>query len=192
MNEEQIGEIRERELTSGRSPAAITAAALVILVCLYALFEAALKALGQEPLVATPETWWLWISTLPGNLEPAGLGAIGLASALFGLLLLVHGLRRGRRARHSLACEDAILIVDDQVLAASLARRARAEAGVGPGQVLVTVNGERVEVQLSPTSGTPVNPAAVVAGLEDELRLNLVEPVPRVYLRVAERGVVGQ
>lgn len=190
--QEQPGGIRERELTSGRSPAAIAAAALVILVCLYALFEAALKALGQEPLVATPETWWLWISTLPGSLPPAGLGAIGLASALFGLLLLVHGLRRGRRARHSLACEDAILIVDDQVLAASLARRARAEAGVGPGQVLVTVNGERVEVQLSPTSGTPVNPAAVVAGLEDELRLNLVEPAPRVYLRVAERGVVGQ
>ncbi len=189
---EQPGGIRERELTSGRSPAAIAAAALVILVCLYALFEAALKALGQEPLVATPETWWLWLSTLPGSLPPAGLAAIGLASALFGLLLLVHGLRRGRRARHALACEDAILIVDDQVLAASLARRARAEAGVGPGQVLVTVNGERVEVQLSPTSGTPVNPAAVVAGLEDELRLNLVEPAPRVYLRVAERGVVGQ
>ena len=190
--QEQPDGIRGRELTSGRSPASIAAAALVILVCLYALFEAALKALGQEPLVATPETWWRWISTLPGNLPPAGLGAIGLALALFGLLLLVHGLRRGRRARHSLACEEAILIVDDQVLAASLARRARVEAGVGPGQVLVTVNGERVEVQLSPTSGTPVNPAAVVAGLEDELRLNLVEPAPQVHLRVAERGVVGQ
>ena len=51
-----------------------------------------------------------------------------------------------------------VLMVDDQVLAASLARRARTDAAVGPGQVLVTVHGERVEVQLSPTSGTPVKP----------------------------------
>lgn len=184
--------IRERELTSGRSPAAITAATLVILVCVYALFEAALKALGQEALVASPGTWWRWISTLPGNLEPAALGAIGLGACGLGLVLLIHGVRRGRRARHGLGCEDAILIVDDQVLAAVLARRARSEAGVGPGQVLVTVNHERVEVQLSPTSGTPVDPTTVAAGLEEELRMNLVEPPPRVRVRVAERGVVGQ
>ncbi|GAA5225846.1 hypothetical protein [Paeniglutamicibacter antarcticus] len=188
----QVPRIRERELTSGRSPAAITAAVLVILVCVYALFEAALKALGQEALVASPGTWWQWISTLPGSLEPVALGAIGLGTSVLGLVLLLHGLRRGRRARHGLGCEDSILIVDDQVLAAVLARRARSEAGVGPGQVLVTVNHERVDVQLSPTSGTPVDPATIAAGLEEELRVNLVEPPPRVRVRVAERGVVGQ
>lgn len=188
----QVPRIRERELTSGRSPAAITAAVLVILVCVYALFEAALKALGQEALVASPGTWWHWISTLPGSLEPAALGAIGLGTSVLGLVLLLHGLRRGRRARHGLGCEDSILIVDDQVLAAVLARRARSEAGVGPGQVLVTVNHERIDVQLSPTSGTPVDPVTIAAGLEEELRMNLVEPPPRVRVRVAERGVVGQ
>lgn len=188
----QDARIRECELTSGRSPATITVAVLIVLVCLYSLFETALKALGQEPLVASPETWWHWISTLPGNLEPAGQGAMGLAAALLGLVLLLHGVRRGRRARHALACEDAVLIVDDQVLAAGLARRARADAGVGPGQALVTVHRERVDVQLSPTSGTPIDPALVVAGLEDELRSNLVEPAPRVFIRVAQRGVIGQ
>ncbi|MBV1779448.1 hypothetical protein KRR55_10020 [Paeniglutamicibacter sp. ABSL32-1] len=191
MREDNAG-IRERELTSGRSPAAIAVALLALLGCLYALLEVALRALGQEAWLAAPDTWWHWGSTLPGRLEPAAQVAIGLCAAFLGLVLLLHGLRRGRHARHALACEDGVLVVDDQVLAASLARRARAEAGVGPGQALVTVNRDRVDVQLSPTSGTPINPALVVAGLEDELRTNLVEPLPQVHIRVAERGVIGQ
>lgn len=188
----KLDEIRERELTSGRSPAVLTGAIIVILVCLYALFEAALRALGQEPMVAAPETWWSWISSMPGTTEPAALALLGLGVGLIGLVLLSHGLRRGRRARHSLACEDAILIVDDQVLAAGLARRARSAAGVGPGQALVTVHRERVEVQLSPTSGSPIDPASVAAAIEDELRANLVEPQPQVHIRVSSSGVIGQ
>ena len=191
MREDNKG-IRERELTSGRSPAAIAVAVLALLACLYALLETALKALGQEALLASPETWWRWSFALPGSLDPAGQVAIGLCALVFGVVLLVHGLRRGRRARHALACEDGVLVVDDQVLAASLARRARAEAGVGPGQALVTVNRDRVDVQLSPTSGIPVNPAHVVAGLEDELRTSLVEPLPQVFIRVSDSGVIGQ
>lgn len=185
-------DIRERELTSGRSPAAVTVALLILLTCIYVLLETALKALGQEPLLAAPDTWWSRASALPGGSEIAGQVAVGLCVMVFGLVLLAHGLRRGRRARHALACEDGVLIVDDQVLAAGLARRARAEAGVGRGQALVTVHRDRVEVQLSPTSGIPVDPARVVAGLEDELRTNLVTPLPKVFVRVAERGVIGQ
>ena len=185
-------DIRERELTSGRSPAAVTVALLILLACIYVLLETALKALGQEPLLAAPDTWWSRVSALPAEMELAGHVAVGLCVMVFGLVLLAHGLRRGRRARHALACEDGVLIVDDQVLAAGLARRARAEAGVGRGQALVTVHRDRVEVQLSPTSGIPVNPANVIAGLEDELRTNLVTPLPQVFVRIAERGVIGQ
>ena len=184
--------IRERELTSGRSPAAIVLAALVILVCIYALFEATLKAIGQEPLVAMPETWWSWMAALPGNADPLVLASAGLGIALLGVLFTVHAFRRGRLARHSMGCEDAVLVMDDQVLAAALARRARLEAAVGPGQVLVVVNRERIEVQVRPTSGTPLGPSAILAGLEDELRLNDVEPMPRITVRVAESGVIGQ
>ena len=46
----------------------------------YALFEAALKALGQKPLIAMHETWWHWISTLPGNVNPVIVALAGLAS----------------------------------------------------------------------------------------------------------------
>ena len=192
MNHDEHEEIRERELTSGRSPAAIVLAGLVILVCIYALFEAALKAIGQKPLLAMPETWWRWIATLPGNVDPSILAMAGLASMLVGLLFLVQAFRRGRLAKHSMGFQDAVLIMDDQVLAAALVRRARLEAAVGPGQVLVVVNREQIDVQVRPTSGTPLDPSTIIAGLEDELRINAVEPMPHIRVRVAESGVIGQ
>ena len=95
-------------------------------------------------------------------------------------------------AKHSMRCEDAVLVMDDQVLAATLARRARREAAVGPGQVLVVVNREQIDVQVRPTSGTPLDPSTILAGLEDELRINAVEPMPHIRVRVAESGVIGQ
>lgn len=192
MTTEELEEIRERELTSGRSPAAIVLAGLIILVCIYALFEATLKAIGQVPLLAMPETWWSWIATLPGNVDPVVLASAGLAIALLGVLFIAHAFRRGRLAKHSMRCEDAVLVMDDQVLAAALARRARLEAAVGPGQVLVVVNREQIDVQVRPTSGTPLGSSMIVAGLEDELRINAVEPMPRIAVRVAESGVIGQ
>lgn len=192
MTLEEYAEIRERELTSGRSPAAIVIASLVMLVGIYALFEAVLKAIGQKPLLAMPEIWWRWIATLPGIVDPVVVALAGLASVFLGVLFLAHAFRRGRLAKHSMRCEDAVLIMDDQVLAATLARRARLEAAVGPGQVLVVVKGEQIDVQVRPTSGTPLGPSAIVAGLEDELRINAVEPTPHISVRIAESGVIGQ
>lgn len=192
MTLEELEKIRERELTSGRSPLAIVLASLIILGCIYALFEAVLKAIGQKPLLAMPETWWRWISTLPGNADPVILALAGLASLLLGVLFIAHAFRRGRLAKHSMRCEDAVLVMDDQVLAATLVRRARREAAVGPGQVLVVVNREQIDVELRPTSGTPLDPSTILAGLEDELRINAVEPIPHIRVRVAESGVIGQ
>ena len=47
-------------------------------------------------------------------------------------------------------------------------------------------------MQVRPTSGTPVAPSAILAGLEEELRINAVEPMPYIKVRVAETGVIGQ
>ena len=184
--------IKARELTSGRSPAAIVLAVLIIVVCGYALFEASLKALGQEPLIATPETWWRWISTLPGDANDYALVAVGAALILVGITFFIHGVRTGHRARHSIECEEAVLVVDDQVLAAALARRTRLDAAVGEGQVLVIINGDHIEVQIRPTSGTPLSADTVLAGLEDELRINRVAPLPQVRVRISAGGVIGQ
>lgn len=192
MNEKELNRLRERELTSSRAPASVVAAVLVVCACLYALFEVALKALGQPALLAPPETWWAGIENLPGTADSALLLASGVLLLLLGIFFLLQGLLRGRRARHAIAIGESVLIVDNQVIAASLARRARTEAGVAPEQVLVIVGHERVEVQLRPTSGMPVDADQIRAAVEDELRTNLIIPMPTVSVRVAETGVVGQ
>lgn len=192
MSDLEDATIEARELTSGRSPAAIVLAVLIIVVCGYALFEASLKALGQEPLIATPETWWRWISTLPGDANIYALIAAGAALTLVGLTFFMHGVRTGLRARHAIECEEAVLVVDDQVLAAALARRTRLDAAVGRGQVLVIINGDHIEVQIRPTSGTPLSTDMVIAGLEDELRINRVAPLPKIRVKISEGGVIGQ
>ncbi|GAA4381728.1 hypothetical protein [Paeniglutamicibacter cryotolerans] len=192
MIEKERNRLRERELTSSRAPASVVAAVLVVCVCLYALFEVALKALGQPALLAAPETWWAAIENLPKTGDPTLLLTGGVLLLLLGIVFLLQGLLRGRRARHAIALGESVLIVDDQVIAASLARRARTEAGVAREQVLVVVSHARVEVQLRPTSGMPVDADQIRAAVEDELRTNLITPVPSVSVRVAETGVIGQ
>ncbi|PQZ89054.1 hypothetical protein CQ018_16030 [Arthrobacter sp. MYb227] len=184
--------VKTRELTSGRSPAAIVLAVLVIVLCGYALFEASLKALGQEPLIATPETWWRWISTLPGESNLYALAAAGAVLTMLGLTFFIHGVRTGRLAKHSMQCEEAVLILDDQVLAAALARRTQVDAAVGQGQVLVIINRDRIEVQIRPTSGTPLSDDTVIAALENELEINSVVPLPKIKVKISANGVIGQ
>ena len=83
-------------------------------------------------------------------------------------------------------------MVDAEVLASSLARRARLTAGVTPDQVLVTVGRTRVEVRVRPTSGIPVDSDAVRAAVEDELALTGLQPQPTVTVLVSTVGAIGQ
>ncbi|MEE1621837.1 DUF6286 domain-containing protein [Zafaria sp. Z1313] len=192
MTPEDRARIEARELTSARSGAAITAAVVVALLCLYLMFEAAMKSIGQPAWVKSPDEWWAWLSGLPGTADPFLLAAGSLAVLALGLFLLLSGLLPGRRARHAMPDPRAVVIVDNEVIAATLARRARLEAGVAPEQVLVVVSRQLVEVQVRPTSGIPVAAGAVQAAVEDELRTNRIDPLPEVKVRIAESGVVGQ
>nr|WP_231713400.1 DUF6286 domain-containing protein [Arthrobacter sp. zg-Y769] len=111
---------------------------------------------------------------------------------LAGLLFFLPAVLPGRRARYALPNPRAAVVVDGEVLAASLARCARMRADVTPQQVLVTVGRTLVEVQIRPTSGTPVDADAVRGAVEDELLLTKLDPQPAVRVRVAEAGVIGQ
>jgi hypothetical protein len=184
--------IQHRELYSARSPAAIVAASVVALASIYLLFEVALKALGQEPWLRAPEEWLAWFAGLAQAAAPAVLVLLGLAALGLGLYFLLAGILPGRRPRRAIADPRAIVVVDDPVLASALARRARAEAGVGPEQVLVHLYPKAADVQLRPTSGIPVNAEAIRRAVEQELERNRIEPRPDVHVRISESGVVGQ
>ena len=181
-----------RELRSSRAIAAVIAAVLVGLACLYLLLEAALKAIGQRPWLATPEEMAGWIHQLPGNVAPTVLGASGALILFLGLLFFLQGVLPGHLHRHRIPGRRGVVVVDDEVIAASLARRARIEAQVTREQVLVVVSRGLVDVRLRPTSGQPVDADAVQAAVEDEVRRARISPIPQVRVFVSSSGVVGQ
>lgn len=181
-----------RELHSSRAAPSIAAAVLISAFCLYVMFEAALKATGQDPWLVGPEQAAEWVGSLSEHVAAAPLVGAGLLLFVIGLLFFLNAVLPGRRARHTIPNPRTAIVVDAEVLASALARRARVAAGVTGDQVMVTVGRRAVEVQVRPTSGVPVDVEGVRSVVEDELRKTSVEPLPIVRVAVAPSGVIGQ
>lgn len=180
-----------RETRSSRAVAAIIAAVLVILLCGYALLETAVRALGQPPWLVDPETAAEQVVALPSGIPPLLLGALGAVLAMVGLFFFLSAVLPGRRARHLLQDRRAAVVVDDEVIASSLARRARLAANVTQEQVMVTVSKNHVLVNVRPTSGIPLSAETVLAAVQEELREMAPDPALDVSVNLATAGVIG-
>ncbi|WP_066300815.1 DUF6286 domain-containing protein [Arthrobacter luteolus] len=187
-----IKRIVRRETHAARTVPAIIAAVFGILFCLYVLLESVLQSLGQEEWLIDPPTFAHWLAGLPRDADPLFLGLAGGLIFLAGLWFFLMAVLPGRRARYAIPNPRAAVVVEAEVLAASLARRSRVSAGVTAGQVLVTVGRTRVEVRIRPTSGIPVNADAVRAAVEDELALTGLDPQPAVSIQISTMGAIGQ
>lgn len=183
--------ILDRETRSSRAAVSGIAAVLVIILCGYGLLEAAVRAIGQPPWLIDPQTAAERIIVLPQGMPPLLLGVIGAVTAMAGLFFLLNAVLPGRRARHLLPDRRAGVVVDDEVIASALARRARLAANVTQEQVMVIVAQRQVTVNVRPTSGVPVSENAVLAAVLDELREMAPEPMPEVRVNVAASGVIG-
>jgi hypothetical protein len=124
-------------------------------------------------------------------MPPLLLGVIGAVVAAAGLFFFLSAILPGRRAKHLLDMPRVAVVVDDEVIASSLARRARLAANVTPEQVMVVVSQRQAIVNVRPTSGVPVSENAVREAVEDELRSMAPVPVPSVRVNLAETGVIG-
>jgi hypothetical protein len=183
-----------RETHSTRAAVAIAAAVLVTVFAAYGLLEAAVHAIGQPAWLIEPQVAAQRIVALPAGITPLLLGAIGAVVAMVGLVFLLNGILPGRRARHLLSGHAAgrpAVVVDDEVIASSLARRARLAANVTPEQVMVVVSQRQVLVNVRPTSGVPVDEGTVLAAIQDELDQMALDPSPAARVNVAPSGVVG-
>jgi hypothetical protein len=187
--------ILHRETHSSRAVAATAAAILVMVFAAYGLLEAGVHAIGQPAWLIEPQVAAERLVALPAGISPLLLGAIGAVLAMFGLVFLLNGILPGRRARHLLtAREEATgpaVVVDDEVIASSLARRARLAANVTPEQVMVVVSRRQVMVNVRPTSGVLVDQDAVFAAVQSELAAMALDPSPEVHVNVAQSGVIG-
>jgi hypothetical protein len=154
--------------------------------------EAVLKAVGDRPFLLDLERTAVELGALPGRVPPSLLVPACLLVFVIGLVLFLAAVLPGRRARYAIPDARTAVVVDAEILASSLARRARLTAGVGPEQVLVTVGRRLVEVSVRPTSGIPVNADEVRAAVDEELRGTIAEPFPTVRVTIAPSGVIGQ
>lgn len=188
---EGMEQILKRETHSSRAAASIIAALFVIALCVYALLETAVRAVGQPPWLVDPQTAAQRIVALPNGVPPLLLGVIGAVVAMAGLFFLLNAVLPGRRARHLLRDRRAGVVVDDEVIASALARRARLAANVSPEQVMVTVSRQQADINVRPTSGVPLREDAVLAAVEDELRDMRLSPTPKARINVASTGVIG-
>ncbi|MET4902185.1 DUF6286 domain-containing protein [Paenarthrobacter sp. CC6] len=186
-----MSRILRRETHSSRAGAAVIAAVLVIILCVYALLEAGVRAVGQPPWLVDPTTAAERIIALPEGISPLLLGASGAVVAMVGLFFLFHAVLPGRRARHLLRDPRTAVVVDDEVLASALARRARMAANVTQEQVMVVVSRQTVVVNVRPTSGSRVSHDAVLAAVQAELEEMSPVPMPTVRVNLASSGVIG-
>lgn len=188
--------VLHRETHSSRAPVAVAAAVLVAVLAGYGLLEAAVHAFGQPAWLIEPQVAAQRLVALPAGMSPLLLGAIGGVVAMAGLVFLLNGVLPGRRARHLLpgaghSAASPAVVVDDEVIASSLARRARLAANVTPEQVMVVVSRRQVLVNVRPTSGVPVDEGTVLAAVEDELEQMALEPSPAARVNVTPSGVIG-
>ncbi|MGO4245925.1 DUF6286 domain-containing protein [Paenarthrobacter sp. RAF54_2] len=186
-----MSRILRRETHSSRAGAATIGAVLVIILCVLALLESALRAIGQPPWLVDPSTAAERIIALPAGIQPLLLGASGAVIAMVGLFFLLQAVLPGRRARHLLRDPRTAVVVDDEVLASALARRARTAANVTPEQVMVIVSRQAVVVNVRPTSGSRVSEEAVLKAVQAELDEMSPVPMPTVRVNLSTSGVVG-
>ncbi|GAB3279910.1 hypothetical protein GCM10027449_20600 [Sinomonas notoginsengisoli] len=180
-----------RETSSSRAYVAGLVALAVAIGCAYVLLESTLQAFGQPAWLVDPETAARRVAGLPEGVNRGLLGLIGGVIAMVGLFLVVLALTPGRRGRRSLPGRRIAVVVDDEVLASTLARRARAAALVRPEQVTVVITEREAIVIVRPTSGIPVRAEDVLTATEDELMRLRPAPYPQLRVRVEGAGVVG-
>jgi hypothetical protein len=184
--------IARRTTHSSRAVASVVTAALLIVVLVWVGTETVLSALGAPALLVSPVRMGQWLAAVPANTAPPVLVGAGAGLTLVGVVFVLLGILPGSRARHALPSDRSAVVVDDDVIAAALSRTARQAAGLVPGQVTTVVGRNSAELRIRPTSGVPLDEAAVEEAVHRELASYGVRPEPAVRIRVSNRGVVGK
>ncbi|MCS5715681.1 DUF6286 domain-containing protein [Herbiconiux sp. CPCC 205716] len=179
-----------RETHSSRAGAAIAVAVVLMLLLAWVGTELVLSALGQPALLVAPTDA---VNALAGAVAaPAGIVvAIGAVVAVIGLVLVVVALTPARRDRRRSGLDRTAAVVDDRVIATSLARTAAYAGDVDPEQVHVTVARRRASVVVTPSSGRRTDLAAIRSAVDAEVADYDFTPALRANVRLTENGTVG-
>jgi hypothetical protein len=163
---------------------------ILIVACAYAGTEIVLGLLGQQPLLVAPDDA---IRTVAGLSDaPAAIvAAAGLIALLIGLALVILALAPGRRAKHHRRTDRSAVVVDNEVIASSLARHVSHAAGVGPDNVRVGVTHRTATAEITPASGLPVDTDAAREVVRAQVEAYALTPRLSSRVTLAKHGKVG-
>lgn len=85
-----------------------------------------------------------------------------------------------------------VSVVDDEVIATGVSRRARLAAGLAPGQVTTTVGGRALSIRVRPTSGFPVDQDSIRAAVDAELAAYALDRRISPTVHIMGEGAVGR
>lgn len=176
-----------RETHRSRSAAQIVVLVLIALIAAYVGTEAVLAVFGAAPLLVAPSAL---LAALVGVGELASGALIGIAvgTGVVALILLVLALAPGSRARHTIDDDRLAAVVDDGVIASSLARTARTVARSRREDTRASIGRRTAVIEVTPSSGISVDRDSVQTAVDDEIARIAPKPAARASVRITESG----
>ncbi|WP_337004308.1 MULTISPECIES: hypothetical protein [unclassified Microbacterium] len=144
--------------------------------------------------------WWLidaafreevgrLVDDLGAAMLPATMLGVGGVLVVLAVVLLALSVLPGRRARRARTTERTALLVDDGVIADSIAEAVARRTGVVRARVAVTAARRSIVVRITPTSGIPVDRFAAESAVNDILSGIGFTATPRVVIET--NGVIA-
>lgn len=156
MSSPALTRVVRRETHSPRTVAMFVAVILLILALAYVGLEIILYLAAQPALLLGPGAGLAWLVRLPSG-QGGGIAIAGAAVlALVGLVFIVLAVTPGRLSKQQMTWGDRAVIVDNGVIAASLAQHVSDETGLQRDAVVVGVAHRTIDVTVRPGAGIPL------------------------------------
>lgn len=175
--------IVRRETHSPRTVAMIIAAIILLLALVYIGVEIVLSLLAQPALLLGPAAAFAWIIGLPTAQPAAAVVAAGVVLAVIGLVIVFLALAPGRLPKHQMTWADRAVVVDNGVIASSLAQHISDEIGIARDNISVGVSHRRVDVTVTPGPGVPLDAERVRELAETEMATYQLTPSVKTRVR---------
>lgn len=175
--------IVRRETHSPRTVATIIALVILFLALVYIGAEIVLHLLSQPALLLGPPAAFAWIIGLPTAQPESAVIAAGIVLAAIGLVFVFLALAPGRLPKHQMNWADRAVVVDNGVIASSLAQHISDETGIARDNISVGVSHRKVDVTVTPGPGVPLQAEHVRELVETEMGSYQLTPSVKTRVR---------
>jgi hypothetical protein len=182
--------LRRRSVHRSRSTAVSVALVVLAIVAAWIGTESVLKAVGQRPLLADPQTV-VDTALRPDAAFTTIAEVVAAVLVIAGIVLVVLALKPGRQPRSPIDHERGAVVIDTRILASTAANAAAQAANVPESNTTASARGHHTEVRVVPLSGIPVDQAAVRDAVQERLGRLGGKHGSRVRVHVEQKGTLS-